>query len=143
MSEDVQYARMIDAGREKVFDTFTGPGGQEAFYETDEPGWIVESKCDLRVGGVWAITFGPSRSVLYRHEHLFRVIDRPHRLLVETTETRGDGSTIEFETEWRFEQQDGKTLMTMIQRGLPAELREEHRIGVPNAFANLAQAIKE
>jgi hypothetical protein len=34
--------------------------------------------------------------------------------------------------------------MTMIQRGLPTpELREEHRVGVPQAFARLEQAIKE
>jgi uncharacterized protein YndB with AHSA1/START domain len=50
MSDDVRFARVIDAGPEKVFDTFT------------QPGWIVESACDLRVGGVWAVTFGPSRS---------------------------------------------------------------------------------
>jgi hypothetical protein len=32
----------------------------------------------------------------------------------------------------------------MIQRGLPtAELRDEHRAGLPNAFARLEQAIKE
>ena len=31
---------------------------------------------------------------------------------------------------------DGKTLMTMVQRGFPsAELRDEHRAGLPNAFA--------
>jgi hypothetical protein len=32
----------------------------------------------------------------------------------------------------------------MIQRGLPtAELRDEHRAGVPDAFARLEQAIEE
>jgi uncharacterized protein YndB with AHSA1/START domain len=34
---------------EAVFDAFTGEDGQEAFYS--ERGWIVESECDLRVGG--------------------------------------------------------------------------------------------
>jgi hypothetical protein len=34
--------------------------------------------------------------------------------------------------------------MTMIQRGLPtAELRDEHRAGVPNAFARLEHAIEK
>ena len=143
MSEDVRFDREIDAAPERVFDTFTQQNGQEAFYGTDEPGWIVESECDLHVGGNWTVTFGPSRDELYRHEHLFGVIDRPRRLLVATTETRGDGSTLEFETEWIFEGHDGKTLMTMIQRGLPtAELREEHGRGVPNAFARLVRVIE-
>ena len=39
---------------------------------------------------------------------------------------------------------DGKTLMAMVQRGLPIdELRDEHRAGLPNAFARLEQAIEE
>ena len=72
------------------------------------------------------------------------MIDRPRRIVVETTETRLDGTTLEFETEWIFEARDGKTLMTMIQRGLPtAELRREHLAGVPNAFARLERAIEK
>jgi uncharacterized protein YndB with AHSA1/START domain len=142
MSEDVTFARVIDAPRETVFDAITAPDGQEAFY--GEPGWIVESECDLRVGGVWTVAFGPSRDELYRHDHVFRVIDRPSRLVVETTENRPDGSRVEFEIEFIFEEHVGNTLMTMTQRGLPtAELRDEHRAGVPPAFARLEQAIEK
>jgi uncharacterized protein YndB with AHSA1/START domain len=141
MSEDVTFARVIDAPPEAVFAAFTGQDGQAAFYR--EPGWIVESECDLRVGGVWAVTFGPSRDELYRHEHVFRVIDRPDRLLLDTRENRPDGGVRRYETEVIFEERDGKTLMTMIHRGLPtAELREEHRAGVPGAFTRLEQVIE-
>jgi uncharacterized protein YndB with AHSA1/START domain len=142
MSHDARFARVIAAAPEVVFDALTGQDGQEAFY--GEPGWIVESACELRVGGVWTVTFGPSRDELYRHDHVFRVIDRPRRLLVDTTESRADGSIIEYETEFTFEERDGKTLMTMIHRGLPtAELRDEHQAGVPDAFARLEQAIEK
>jgi uncharacterized protein YndB with AHSA1/START domain len=142
MSEDVTFARVIDASRETVFDAFTAPDGQEAFYR--EPGWTVESECDLRVGGVWTVTFGPSRDELYRHDHVFRVIDRPSRLVLDTTESRPDGSIVEYVTEFTFDERASKTLMTMIHRGLPtAELRDEHRAGVPPAFARLEQAIEE
>jgi len=72
------------------------------------------------------------------------VIDRPSRLVLDTTESRPDGSVVEFEIEFIFEARGGKTLMTMIQRGLPtAELRDEHRAGVPDALARLEQAIEE
>jgi uncharacterized protein YndB with AHSA1/START domain len=142
MSQDVRVARVIDARRETVFDALTSEEGQEAFY--GEPGWIVKSECDLRVGGLWTVTFGPSRDELYRHDHVFRVIDRPSRLVVETTEHRPDGSIVEFENEYFFEARGGKTLMTMIQRGLPtAELRDEHRAGVAPAIARLEQSIQE
>jgi uncharacterized protein YndB with AHSA1/START domain len=142
MSEDVTVARVIDAPRETVFDAFTTADGQEAFY--GERGWFAESECDLRVAGVWTVTFGPSRDEIYRHDHVFRVIDRPSRLVVDTTESRPDGSSLEFEIEFIFEARDGKTLMTMIQRGLPtAELRDEHRAGVPPALARLEHAIEK
>jgi uncharacterized protein YndB with AHSA1/START domain len=142
MSEDATFARVIDAPPEAVFAAFTGQGGQEAFYS--EPGWIVESECDLRVGGVWSVTFGRSREEVYRHQHVFRVIDRPHRLLLDTTESRPDGGVLRYETELIFEERGGKTLMTMIHRGLPtAELRDEHRAGVPGAVTRLEQVIEQ
>jgi uncharacterized protein YndB with AHSA1/START domain len=142
MSEDVTVARVIDAPRERVFDAFTAADGQEAFYA--EPGWIVESVCDLRVGGAWTVTFGPSRDELYRHDHVFRAIERPSHLVVDTIESRPDGSSVEFEFEFIFEARDGKTLMTMIQRGLPTtELRDEHRAGAPPALARLEHAIRK
>ncbi len=142
MSQDLEVARLIDATPEQVFDAFTNPEGQEAFYGQDDPGWIVRSQCDLRVGGAWTVDFGSSPCELYRHRHVFEVIERPRCLLLATTETRLDGSTLRFETEFTFEARDKQTLMTMTQRGIPtAELREEHRRGVPNALARLERLI--
>lgn len=143
MSDEPRLERLIDAPPEVVFETFTTPGGQEAFYGQDDPGWIVESACDLRVGGVWTITFGPARDHLYRHRHLFQVIDRPRQLVLTTTEFRVDGSSFDFTTEFTFAEHDGRTLMTMIQTGLPtAELRDEHTRGVPNAFDRFERVIR-
>jgi uncharacterized protein YndB with AHSA1/START domain len=141
MSEDVRFARLINARPEVVFDAFTGQDGQEAFYGAT--GANIESECDLRVGGHWTVRFWLSRDEVFRHDHVFRVIDRPNRLVLDTTESRPDGSVIEFEIEYTFEARGEGTLMTMIQRGLPtAELREEHRGGVPEAFEALAQLIQ-
>ena len=142
MSRDVEFARLIDATPEEVFDAFTEPEGQAAFYGQDDPGWVVESHCDLRIGGVWTVAFGPSPRELYRHRHVFEAIERPHRLVLASTETRLDGSSFHTQLEFTFEARDGKTLMTMAQRGFPtAELRDEHERGVPNAFARLERLI--
>ena len=143
MSHDLRFQRVIDAPPEEVFDAFTRPDGQRAFYGQDDPGWIVQSDCDLRVGGVWTVTFGPSPSHLYRHEHVFQAIERPRRLALVTTETRLDGSSFKTELEFTFEDQDGKTCMTMAQRGFSTvELRDEHERGVPNAFARLQRVVR-
>ena len=143
MTEALRIEHVIDAPPDVVFETFLTDDGQAAFYGQDDPGWILDSDCDLRVGGVWAITFGPARNRLYRHRHVFEVIDRPRRLVLATTESRPDGSSFEFAIEFTFEPQDARTIMTVTQSGLPTEeLREEHGRGVPNAFARLERAIQ-
>ena len=50
MTEPLRIERVIDAPPEVVFETFLTEDGQAAFYGQDDPGWIVESDCDLRVG---------------------------------------------------------------------------------------------
>ena len=143
MTDELRLERVIDAPRDVVFEAFTTHGGQVAFYGTDDPGWIVESQCDLRVGGLWTVTFGPSPDHLYHHRNLFEVIDRPRRIVLATTELRPDRPSFDFSVEFTFEEQDGQTLMAVIQSGFPTpELRDEHGRGVPNAFARLERAIR-
>jgi len=143
MIDELRLERVIDAPPHVVFETFLTDDGQAAFYGQDDPGWVLESNCDLRVGGIWTITFGSSHDRLYRHRHIFRVIDPPRRLVLATTESRPDGSSFDFTIEFTFGPQDGRTLMTVTQSGFPTEeLREEHGRGVPNAFARLARIIQ-
>ena len=143
MIDALRIDRVVHAPPDVVFDAFTSEAGQVAFYGNDDPGWIVESRCDLRVGGVWTVTFGPSSTHLYRHRSVFEVIDRPRRLLLATTEHRPDRASFDFSVEFTFEAQEGRTLMTMTQSGFPtAELREEHGRGVPNAFARFERAVR-
>jgi uncharacterized protein YndB with AHSA1/START domain len=142
VTDELRLERVIDAPPDVVFEAFTSDDGREAFYGQDDPGWVLESECDLRVGGVWTVTFGPSRNRLYRHRHVFEVIDPPRRLVLATTETRADGSSFDFAIEFTFEERDGRTLMTVIQSGFPtAELRAEHGRGAPTAFDRLQRAI--
>ena len=143
MTDQIRIERLIRATPDVVFDAFTSPGGQEAFYGRDDAGWIVGSRCDLRVGGVWLISFGASRNDVYRHRHVFVVIDRPRRILLATTEWRPGGSRLDFTTEFTFVENAGDTLMSMVQTGLPsADLRDEHAHGVPIALGNLEAMIR-
>ena len=103
MRLDLEFTRLIAAAPEEVFDAFTDPAGQQAFYGQDDPGWIVQSQCDLRIGGVRSVDFGPSPRELYRHRHVFEVIERPHRLVLASTETRLDGLSFDTQLEFTFE----------------------------------------
>jgi dihydrofolate reductase/uncharacterized protein YndB with AHSA1/START domain len=142
VSRELRYERLIQAPPARVFDLFTSAAGQREFYGNDAPGWVVDSRCELRVGGAWEIAFGPSPGELYRHRHVFEAIERPRRLLLATTETRPGGSRLAFSTEFRFASRDGATLMTMVQWGFPSgELRDEHGRGLPHAFDRLERAL--
>jgi uncharacterized protein YndB with AHSA1/START domain len=143
VTDELRFERLIAARSDVVFDAFTSQPGQEAFYGNDAPGWVVESSCDLRVGGIWAITFGPAPDQLNRHSHRIQVIDRPTRLVLDTTEYRADGGRLDFTTEFVFAARGDQTLMTMIQTGLPdAPSREEHARGLPNAYALFARSLR-
>ncbi len=143
MSRELRYQRLIHAWPARAFDLVQEPGGQREFYGNDAPGWVVDSRCELRVGGAWEIAFGASPGELYRHLHVFEAIKRPRRLLLVTTETRLDGSRLAFRTEFTFAPRDGATLMTMVQWGFPSdELRDEHGRGLPHAFDRLERALR-
>ena len=70
----------------------------------------------------------------------FTVAAQPQKLeLTILYDNSTTSSTFKFEHEFTFEDQDGRTLLTMAQRGFPTvELRDEHERGLPNAFARLA-----
>lgn len=143
MTFQLRFERVIEARPEDVFDMFTEHEGQLAFYQGSEPTWIVRSRCDLRVGGEWSVEFGPSEDQLYRHQHIFEVIDRPHRVLLTTTETRLDESILKTTMEFVFEAESGgRTRLILYQSGFPTpELRDEHGRGLPQAFGEFATVV--
>jgi hypothetical protein len=93
--------------------------------------------------GVWSVDFGPSPRELYRHRHVFEVIERPHRLVLASTETRLDGSSFHTKLEFTFETKGEKDAHDHGAAGIStAELRDEHARGVPNASARLERLIQ-
>ena len=142
MSHEMRVERVFDAAPEDVFDAFTDPEGLEEMYGLDDPGWIVESEGDLRVGGVWSVAFGPSRNELYRFTHVFEVVDRPRRVVFASTETAPDGFSFDTDVEVTFREQDGKSLMSLVQKGFPsAEIRDGHEVCLPHAFDRVERFI--
>jgi uncharacterized protein YndB with AHSA1/START domain len=126
VSYQLTVERAIEAPAEAVFDAFTDAGAQRVWMRAaGDPDAILETRCDLRVGGEWVAAWGPSRDELYRETNVFQVVDRPRRLVMATTSSTPDGFSLDTTTEVTFEEQDGKTRMTVVQRGFPTgELRD-------------------
>ena len=119
-------SRFLPATPDEVFDAYTDAEKQTIWFSIleTEPG-IVEIEVDLRVGGQQTAVWGPSRDELFRETQIFRVIDRPNRLVTTSTGSSPDGQTMTTEIEVTFAAQDGGTLMSVVQTGFPtAELRD-------------------
>jgi len=118
MSRDIRLQRWFEAPPEVVFDAYTDPDAQRAL-RGGGPDSIVESECDLRVGGEWIIRFGPS-SAPYVERNVFRTVERPHRLVYTSTTEWPDGSQVESLMEIGLQWLDERTLLTLTQRGVPS-----------------------
>ena len=128
MSHDLRLERTYDAAQEVVFDAFTDPEAQQELY-ADAPDWIVEATCDLRVGGRWTIAFGPPGDTPARETNVFQVVDRPRRLVYASTMAMPDGSNIDTSMEVTFEEEAGRTRLTIVQHGFPTPERREEFAG--------------
>ncbi len=122
---EMRMTRVLPATPEQVFDAYTDAEKQKVWFSIldEEPG-IVEIEVDLRVGGSQTAVWGPSRDQLFREVQTFLVIDRPHRLVTESTGSSPDGMTMTTTVEVTFEAQGDVTLLTVV-RGFPVpEVRD-------------------
>jgi uncharacterized protein YndB with AHSA1/START domain len=125
-SLDLRMTRVLPATPEQVFDAYTDAEKQKIWFSIldEEPG-VVEIEVDLRVGGQQTAVWGPDRDTLFREVQTFQVIDRPHRLVTESTGSTPDGMTMTTQIEVTFEAVDGGTLVTVLQTGFPTvEIRD-------------------
>ena len=75
---------------------------------------------------------------------MFSEVDRPHRLVFHhsMTSSEWDGRTVESEMTVTFEDQGGKTLLTMVQTGFETEeLRDDFLHGWPAYLDTLGTVV--
>jgi uncharacterized protein YndB with AHSA1/START domain len=123
---ELRATRVLPATPEQVFDAYTDAEKQKIWFSIldEEPG-VVEIEVDLRVGGRQTAVWGPDRDTLFRETQTFLVIDRPHRLVTESSGSSPDGMTMTTQIEVTFEAVDGGTRMSVVQTGFPTvEVRD-------------------
>jgi uncharacterized protein YndB with AHSA1/START domain len=139
VSHDLRLERVFDAPPEVVFNAFVDPAAQHDLY-ADAPDWIVESECDLRVGGRWTITFGPPGREPARETNAFEEIERPRLLVYRSTMVLPGGSSLHTRMQVTFEREGSKTRMTLVQSGFPtADTRDEFTGGWASILDSLAR----
>ncbi len=141
MTLAMRMTRHLPATPDEVFDAYTDAEQQKIWFGIlDEHPGIVEIEVDLRVGGRQTAVWGPDRDTLFTETQTFLEIDRPHRLVTESTGSSPDGMTMTTRIEITFEAQGDGTLMTVVQSGFPVpEVRDFFVAEVwAGAFARLA-----
>jgi uncharacterized protein YndB with AHSA1/START domain len=122
----LRMARQLPATPDEVFDAYTDAEQQKVWFSIldEEPG-IVEIEVDLRVGGTQKAVWGPDRETLFTEVQTFLEIDRPRRLVTESTGNDPSGQTMTTHIVVTFEPHDGGTLVTVEQTGFPTpEIRD-------------------
>ncbi|OHX01777.1 SRPBCC domain-containing protein [Micromonospora sp. WMMB235] len=147
MTLHMRVTRHLPGTPDEVFDAYTDAGKQKIWFGIlDEQPGIVEIDVDLRVGGKQTAVWGPSPDMLFRETQTFLEIDRPHRLVTESTGTGPDGTTMTTRIEVTFEAKDGGTLMTVVQSDFPTPQLRDFFVGEvwTGAFARIeAYLIRE
>lgn len=142
MSHDLTLERLLPTTPEVAFDAFVDPGAQKELY-ADAPDWIVESECDLRVGGRWTVTFGAPGSQPARETNVFEAIERPRRLVFRSTMRMPDGYEFHTQVTVTFELENGETRMRLVQEGFPsAELRDGFEDGWASIVDGLERVVR-
>ncbi|HEY5861210.1 MAG TPA: SRPBCC domain-containing protein [Actinomycetota bacterium] len=127
MTYELRLERLYDAPPEVVFDAFTDPANQAELHGEGTEGWAIQrAETDVRVGGTSTYSMGPEGVEPDIETRVFTVVDRPHRLVFRHSMKVAEwgGRSVDTEMTLTFEDQDGKTLLTMVQTGFE---REEDR----------------
>lgn len=146
MTYELKVERLFDAPPEVVFDTLVDPKAQPEIFADMVEGWsLLSFDIDLRVGGEWNNVFGRTdgSGEPDRMTSVFTEIDRPHRLSYTFTMFVSQwGRTIETTETITFDEQDGKTLMTIVQSGFETEEdRDAFASGTPEFMDAIQKAV--
>jgi uncharacterized protein YndB with AHSA1/START domain len=123
---ELRISRVLPATPDEVFDAYTDAEKQKIWFSilNEEPG-VVEITVDLRVGGTQTAVWGPDADTLFRETQTFLEIDRPHRLVTESTGSSPDGMTMTTRIAIDFTAEGDGTRMTIVQTGFPVpEIRD-------------------
>jgi uncharacterized protein YndB with AHSA1/START domain len=121
MTHVLRIERTYAASAEEVFDAWTSPEVLRRWFHAFEDWVTPEAEVDLSVGGrVRVVMRGPDGVERGMGGH-YRVIDRPHRLVM--TWTFDDFPANEQLIELTFSESDGSTTVLMVNSGIETDER--------------------
>jgi uncharacterized protein YndB with AHSA1/START domain len=144
VSHELRLERLFDATPDVVFDAFVDPDFQRELHGAGQEGWIVHRcETDVRVGGTSIYAMGPEGKEPDTETRVYSVVDRPHRLVFRHSMKVADwgGRRVDTEMTITFEDQDGKTPLTMAQTGFESEKDRDEYLGGWPAYLDTLQRV--
>jgi uncharacterized protein YndB with AHSA1/START domain len=120
---EIVITRVIDAPRELVFKAWTDPmhvaqwWGPRGFTTTIH-------EMDVRPGGVWKLIMHGPDGTDYPNKIVFDEVTQPERIVYTNSGGKKGGPSAQFQNIVTFEEQSGKTKLTMRMVFQTAEARE-------------------
>jgi uncharacterized protein YndB with AHSA1/START domain len=142
MTDDrvLRLERLIAAAPDKVFDAWAKP---ELLVKWWGPDGFDVPKCalEVRAGGSWLTTMRSPEGSLHTVSGVYRVIERPRRLVFTWAWDQDDGSRgHETEVTVTFEPAPGGTKLVLQQQSfVEKESLDKHRHGWSSSFDCLAR----
>ena len=129
MALQLRIERTFDGAPKDVYDAFL------AIYDEPLPDWVLESRRDLRVGGVWDITFEPPGVGAFSEHRILTAVDRPHLLQYRATITSADGQAYDTTVAFAVEHVGTISRASLSQSGFPDEpTRDAFAAAWPDVF---------
>jgi len=143
MTYELRLERIFDAPPEVVFDAFVDPANQAELHGEGRSGWTIHrAETDVRVGGTSVYAMGPDGVAPDIETRVYSAVERPHRLVFDhTMEVEEWGRSVHTEMTLTFEDQDGKTLLTMVQTGFETETDRDDFLGGWPAYLDTLKGV--
>jgi len=109
---EILITRVFDAPRETVWAAVTDPNQVVHWWGPNGFSTTIH-KMDFRPGGEWIHTMRGPDGVEYPNHTVFIEIVKPERIVYSLGGSKKDGPSARFESTWTFEEEHGKTRVTM------------------------------
>ena len=123
------------AAPEQVFDGFV------TAYEP-KPDWVLESACDLRVGGSWDLVFRPPGLARFTEHRVFATVGRPTALGYRATIAQPGEPGFDTDVAVTIERTASGSALVLEQNGFPtADRRDRFATAWPDVLAMIAEKL--
>jgi uncharacterized protein YndB with AHSA1/START domain len=117
-AREITITRLLDAPRELVFDAFTVAEHIARWWGPEGFG-VSSAESDPRPGGAFAIVMTGPDGAEYPMRGVYREVERPERLVAESTAVDGDGrALLEAVTTVTLADRDGRTEITLHSKAV-------------------------